>query len=71
MTKQGWPSRMAVRLPDGWELREDEDFHFLYGPDGEAYVYGRYVRPETVEADARMGALCGTLCVKAEGGSEA
>lgn len=55
MTKQGWTSRMAVRLPPGWELREDEDLHYLYSPDGEATVYGRHARPEIIEGDAWAG----------------
>lgn len=52
MQKQGWTSRIAVRLPPGWELREDEDFHYLYSPDGEATVYGRHTKPEIIERDA-------------------
>ncbi|MBT9167937.1 MAG: hypothetical protein DDT20_00871 [Firmicutes bacterium] len=51
--RQGWKVCVAVKLPPGWELREDEDFLYFYDPDGEEFAYVRHTRPEVTEKDAR------------------
>lgn len=54
--RRGWPVRDGLRvdLPDGYELREDQDCAYLYAPDGRLVLFLSWALalPEVLEAAA-------------------
>ncbi len=49
MTRQGWSVQGIVALPPLWELREDEDFLYLFDPTGGVVVLGKHTTAETIK----------------------
>ncbi len=51
--RKGWLIPFMVKLPEGWELWEDEDTLYLYDPEDREYCFGLHTSIRFLEEFAK------------------
>ncbi len=52
MSREGWKVECNVKLPDGYEIYEDEAFVYLYTDNELVAIFTPHVSPYELEAEA-------------------